>query len=85
MSGGDIKNKKKKINWLDWLNLRTILLILGLSIAISLAFEFGKSIFGNKMTISGVIESFAIVLIAQVFFQIFVSVSGKKINDNRNN
>jgi len=73
-----MNNIGNKVKWLSWLNTKNILIILGLSIAISLAFEFGKSIFGIKMTISGVIESFAIALITQVFFQIFVSVSGKK-------
>ena len=69
---GESDNKGK------WLSLKNILIILGLSIVISLAYELGKSIFGNDMTIMGVIESFVIVLIAQLLFHFCVNLSNKK-------
>jgi hypothetical protein len=62
------------------MSLKNILITLGLSIAISLAYNLGKSFFGTDMTISNVIESFIIVLIAQFLFYFFINR-----NKNKNN
>jgi len=61
-----------------FMSLKSILIILGLSIGMSLAYNLGKSIFGTAMTVTSVVESFAIALIAQFIFHFFVYLNNKK-------
>jgi len=62
------------------MSLKKIFLItLCISIVVSLAYNFGVSIFGDPMTIAKVVESFVIILIGQVIYHfIMYSIQKKK-------
>jgi len=61
------KNKDKK-----WLSVKNIVVILGVSFIASLAYNFGKSIFGANIAILGVIETFVFLVIIQFLSQFFI-------------
>ena len=67
------KNNKEKL-----MSLKNILIILGLSIVISMAYNLGVSIFGSAITISGIIESFIVAFVAQLLFHFFIYRNNKK-------
>ena len=69
---GENSNKEK------WLSVKNILIILGLSLAASLAYNFGKSIFGDSMNITKTIETFVFLIIVQFLGQFFTHHKNNK-------
>jgi hypothetical protein len=55
-----------------FMNLKNILIILGISLGASLAYNFGKSIFGTNMTILATIETFVFLILVQFLCQFFI-------------
>ncbi|GEM_PF-5150848 len=67
------KNTEEK-----FVSMKTVLTMLVLSLIVSLAYTFGKSIFGSDMTPTSVIGSFVVIFIAQLIFHLFIHLDNKK-------